>query len=511
MTSLTLRTMLYCVVALNSSLVFSHDWTDVWSGVGANAPDTLKRVSSVRMDEEMMKVLAEKGETTHLRLVNADTMDNAAWNYIFKLKKLKHLEIGTNIHEPGNFNGPGIGFDGTNSLGAFANIKQLEAFVVYGLEQKNDNDTFSWLEKFTNLKELRLIDVDVYREGAYHGLGKEVIETICKLTTLERLEFGSVALDDALVDKLLALTNLKELRIHNCELSDEGVAKLAGLKQLETFEISAPGAKTGSFIAKFPNLKSFGCNLQSHWPLEAISVIKEWKNLRDLSFYRGIRLGVMPLVCSLTQLESLSFVTKRDGRPGEDEEWSVAKLTSLKKLRIRGMVVNDKQLNDIFGLKALKSLTLQFPMMVTAKAMTGISKLVNLKELYLERKLGYNRGQSGTDIWVNKDVIKAIAKLSKLERLELAGFAPIKFENGIKKLVEEDKAVGPSTIEPLSKIESLRYLSIRGSALTLESLEGFKQLRHLNADLDVLTDTEMHELSRKRPELRVSAWRPWGR
>lgn len=501
--------LLLSILASAAPCVAEVVWTEVWSIDDVSKAQSLERVSSVRMNEEMMAALVKAGTTSHLRLVNADNTTNEMWGALLKLKNLVHLELGNSLFEPGNFNGAGTSIVETTGLGYFSQIKTLETLICHGLTQSDPEDKFAWLKNMPNLKELRLIHVDILTEDEdYIGIGTPALETICTLTQLERLEFECLQLDDTLVAKLAALTNLKELTIRNSVITDAGVEQLAKLKQLEVLDVS--GATKGSFIAKFAHLKSFGCTVRG-WPADTFKPLKDWKGLRELKLRGEIGLGVIPFAVSLSQLESLHVTVSRDGRKEEIEDYSFSQLKALKRLHLDGVLVNDKQLASIFGLTTLEQLSMRWPRLLTAKGMLGIDKLQNLRELSLERILSYDRGMQGTDVWVNDAVAAGIAKLPKLERLQLGGFSRIKLIKGNQEFVDAHLALSLKALQELAKIKTLRYLSLsENGTLDKEAsavFVGMRQLKHLNV-YDGFNRTALGDISRSRTDLRVSEWKP---
>lgn len=500
---------LMAIVALAAPCAAESGWTEVWSSDDITKAESLERVSSVRMNEEMMAALIKAGTTTHLRLVNADNTTNEMWGALLKLKNLVHLELGNSLFEPGNFNGAGTSIVETTGLGYFSQIKTLETLICRGLTQSDPEDKFAWLKNMPNLKELRLIDVDVEtEEGDYIGIGVPALETICTLTQLERLELDCLQLDDALAAKLAGLTNLKELKVRRCVMTDAGVELLAKLKNLEALDITCAGE--GKFIAKFAHLKSFGCTVNG-WPVDTLKPLKDWKGLRQLKLRGEIGIGVIPFAVSLSQLEALHLTVSRDGRKEELEGFSFSQLKALKRLYLDGVLVDDKQAASILGLTNLEKLSIRWPRLLTAKAMLGIDKLQNLRELSLERILHYDRGMQGTDVWVNDAVAAAIAKLPKLERLQLSGFSRIKLINGNQEFVDAHLALSLKALQELAKIKTLRYLSLsENGTLDKEASAVFvdmRQLKHLNV-YDGFNRTALGDISRSRTDLRVSEWKP---
>lgn len=496
----------------------TEPWHDVWSEADLATIGKNTRVSSVSLDAGMVTKLAGHQQITHLRLVNANCLDDTSWAELVRLQNVVHLEVGINEAEPLNMFGQGLRFSGLAGLAFLAKFAKLETLVIYGVPQDEAGEQLAWLKQLPKLKRLELIRCNRVDEEDARGLGTAALATICGLKQLETIHFDSDKATDATIKTLASFPGLKSLSVGWCNLTTASITALASAKQLECLELRC--AVTGLGNARLdllPALKELLLEIgfESDWKPASYEMLRKIKGLKKLTLRTGGMTGLMPMVGQLTQLETLVVEGNYGGSPmhkDQIEAWKLDGLKNLKHLRLCKVATNDDQLASILSISGLETLELVRPFHVTEKGMLGIDKLKSLRRLILER--AQHDTWEGTFVpapWVTKAVIEKIVALENLKELELAGFM-VERKDGAS--VPADQGLSAATADLLASAKSLRYLSLRESSVPIQKLFDLivkmKGLKHFNAHKNLFEADELWFFKDKRPDLRVSAWAPMG-
>lgn len=504
----------FCLfLVIYSAELLCAEWNDVWIPADAKGATHIRSVSLDRSGLDSM--IADK-KVTHLDLVNCEGLAAADWPLVGKLTQLEHLEIGRDFDEPGGFYGPGRPVFEWEELAFLKQLTGLRTLVLSNIYERTDDEDWSWLAGMKELKRLELPGSGVLEEFRA-DLTEKGVNEVLKLKGLEELVIGSVHIDDATLKRFIELKSLKRLVIKHHSLTAAALQTLASMKQLESLEVDLIVGMKPEQLASLAHLRHLFIYMPDDWGDKSLDALSHFKQLRSLSIrclsHTQAIHAALKAAAGLKELEALRIHSDYQTAILVEVDVSFAALKKLKKLELIAVPLHDKQLSTILELEQLEELTIQRPFHLTSKAMAGISKLKNLKCLYLERWL---LGQGGpkivpTDTWVDAEVLRQIAKLEHLERLELAGFESVVFENNNRKPVEKERGVSDATIEILAAMASLRHLSLRNTSITAASTKaivGMKQLKHFNANNMEFEDAELAGVARQRPDLRISNWQP---
>lgn len=370
-----------------------------------------------------MAYLAKQTNLTSLRFDNC-TFSDQGLKHIGGLTKLESLQFSNNE----------ITDDGLAILASLPNLTTISIHGEKLTEQWLDHTTHLDLTSF--LYSFKLTDAGLEHIGRFTRLeeiylefdGDQVTDKggvhLGKLKELKSLFLDDCKIGNGTLEAIKDLPKLKKLRILRCpNVTHEGLRHLASLPALEELnliynDMSGPGLAD---LQNAPKLKKMRI---THITPENAKYLGE-----------------------VTQLEELSFM---EANVGDDVLRPIAHLTNLKTLDLAS--TNIESIEPVSNLTGLT--TLHMTESITEEGFKGVSKLVNLEELYVGRKL---------------NSMEPIRSLKKLKRL----------------------SVGQNTdddcVEIISGLTNLEWVTLAGSKVTEA---GYKKIKAALPNATVASDFE---------------------
>lgn len=255
---------------------------------------------------------------------------------------------------------------------------------------------------------------------------------------------------------------LTKVSIYNAQGSAVPIGKLSQLPQLEEVSLQPEGATDAdlAMLAKLPRLRVV--NIYSNQITdEGIAHLAKNANLQKVELRgTGIRDQGLASVAQLANLQTLEW----DNRYAAQADFSALKSKqSLVALTLRGNSQWDAGLAVASTCENLESLCLGYGQ-ITAEGMRSLAGMKKLKRLELY------------EVAFPREELSAIAGLTQLEELRIDG-----------ELTEEDLAV----LGTLTSMQTLRLQKAKITGTGLKHLASMKQLKNLDAPLNLLGDEDM--------------------
>lgn len=413
----------------------------------------LRRLSlhATGVTDNGMKHLRELRSLEALELTEERSISNAGLAVLKDLPALEYLNIDVGVTDAGlqqigqvsslrwlrirtgQFWGPG--------LAEVAKLPRLERLCLVGDTGLSDGH-LRYLEGLSHLKGLTIWG------GAGDRLTDASLASIGKLKDLESLHFilTSPRFTPAAVAQLKDLQSLKEVDFAGTWVTPDRVRYGdEALRQL---------------AAVLPNLESIGGT--GFLSAEGVKALAAFRNLRRLSVllrdYRQGYNGPTGLSClgGLSLLEELS-IAGQDALLSETDIASLTSLSHLKVLNVMNSHLTDRGLTPIGKLEGLERLSLAG----TRVSRNGLNQLSGLKNL---RSLSVGMWAEIRPTNVTEELPLDLSQLQSLTQLQLSGLA----------LDEAD-------VTFLANLRHLRDLKIDASALPGTSLRHMKELSELES------------------------------
>jgi internalin A len=370
---------------------------------------------------------------------------DAGLKHVGQIRSLRWLRLQT-----GRIWGPG--------LAELANLPRLERLCIMGSDQQLSDRHIEYLERLDHLKSLTLWSCS-------GGLTDASLASIGKLKNLEELHFigwdNSPTFTPTGVTHLRGLNKLREIDFALTWIGpigerygDEVARRLADMPQLESItglaHLSAEGMKA---VATLKNLKRLQVGLMRRASLyqsdTGLSYLASLPSLEELNLGANMELCDADLVCleSMTHLKDLSV---SGFRVTDAAMASVGKLHRLEHLNLGLVHVGKRGLNQLNGLKNLRTLhlvALREEEATVDEIPLNIASLKNLKTLAIK------------GVVLRDADLASLARMSDLEWLALDG--PLT-EDGLM---------------CLKGLDSLKFMRIDG--LSCPSGEGLAHLADL--------------------------------
>lgn len=507
-------------------IVFTADWTVLeagddarWQALGeAMGEVSIPAGKAVRLDlsrenKDLFPLAAL--EPNDLQVLSCESVELGD-------DELKHLAHLTGLRE--------IDLGGTTIHGAglkhVGGLKLLKRLWLNGT-QVGDNE-LACLLSLPSLRELGLSRTPTGEAGMVH---------VGKMTSLESLSLSAGVGDEGL-RRLRTLVNLRWLSAGNSGVTDEGLTHLEGMTRLESLnldnaQITDAGLLHLKSMAELKHLRLYGTRITE----KGFAHLEGLGRLEIVDVLFGV--GDVGLA-ALAKLPSLKNV-KIDGKSIGDKGLALlATMASLEELYIDNTDRMDAIVAGVPELPRIKTLTLgtgltdegllrlrDMPSLcdltigrtaITAKGLDALAQLPSLKRLTI-----HQLNLASVDDWA------VLGRLSSLEELSLkhvrspATDACVAHLAGLQSLKELrlDAVVpvrpgesaywtditdeGLSLIAGLKKLETLSLSGARITDEGLQQLAGLPSLTWLNVQGSSVTEEGLRRLQRKLPSLR---WRP---
>ncbi len=242
--------------------------------------------------------------------------------------------------------GVAVGDAGVKAVGQ---CHRLERLTLDGISFADDS--LVPIVKLPALQELNLSNLDKLTAAGYAHLAE------CH--SLKRLNLGGANVVASMIAALGKCTSLEYLNLSGNPLSDDAIAGLSGLSRLKTLSLNNTGIVGTGFAA---------------WPTHTAMTSL------DLTNEPGVNDAALKAIgTAFPKLESLQINGAPLGATGAGFA-SVARLRSLKTLRVGGGVVNDEVMAEIGKCSELQSLSIPGGRLGEpgAAAMAKLSKLTSL-------------------------------------------------------------------------------------------------------------------------------------
>lgn len=261
---------------------------------------------------------------------------------------------------------------------------------------------------------------------------------------------------------IAAPQDLVKFSLYNAKGEVVPIAKLALLPQLEEVHLLQEGATDEdlAIVAQLPQLKVVQV-YSDRVTDEGIAHLAKNANLQKVELRgTGIRDQGLASVAQLANLQTLEW----DNRYAAQADFSALKSKqSLVALTLRGNSHWDAGLAVASTCENLESLCLGYGQ-ITAEGMRSLAGMKKLKRLELY------------EVAFPREELSAIAGLTQLEELRIDG-----------ELAEEDLAV----LGSLTSMQTLRLQKAKITGAGLKHLASMKQLKNLDAPLNLLGDEDM--------------------
>lgn len=348
------------------------------------------------------------------------------------------------------------------------------------------NITTQDLETFSNLKHLRL-------NGRWAENGEqEYWQLLSSLKSLEELDLA-FNFDEFSLNFLSSLTNLKKLKITNSDSDNKvsGLEVLYAMPKIEVLKIDGvKQLKVLDFVKNMPllhNLTIEDCNIADIEPLRDNLAITDFhiyadsdslKNLSALPTLKsltklyvaanGIDKGQMPNLSSLTNLKELT-IDAIHTQAIKNMSWlekleltywatfdaqDLARLTGLKELVIKDMVVRGNIFNIIASLPQLTKLEITEN---DSRDYLDISPLFSSNSIE-DLKFSYSYGDDDGRAYVS---LSSMPDNTKIKKFEMSSYSIINLDTGDY----NSKPLGNFSNEFLSHLKGVEELKISGNQI----------------------------------------------
>ena len=386
--------------------------------------------------------LAEAANLTRLDLSDDETLEPADVAALSKVASLEELElpflIENELIEP---------------LGTITSLRRLDIRVAATPETN-----LSGLRGLTSLRQLEV--------SLLPNEQPVLLDWLTGMSDLQELELSLTSTDDQAVH-LTGLTSLTRLTLPD-GLSGTSVKHLAALKELR--EVSLPD---GLNISK-ASLEQLGqapiesLNLRPGMADdEAVSALKNWTHLRDLTLSAPITDVGLANIAGLATLESLNLGTSHVTDDGFQHLSGLKNLTELRPPRTGFTGTGLSHLND---LQVLRELDLRGTE-VTADGFKALILLPHIEELWLPTH-------------VTDEELPLVARIEALRILNLTstqitddGLAALSSLARLKQLALDRTSVSDAGLKHLMKLPSLAHINAAYSDITGDGVKAMnKQL-----------------------------------
>ncbi len=348
---------------------------------------------------------------------------------------LKKISILKNLEELKLPDSTKLTLSGLRNLEKLVNLKSLSVFI-----KPQSYDCLKFLERLTNLENLKLYQSDFENEDTYDLDAATVIQ-------------------DYSFYYLRNLTKLKTLDCSEIPITSAALRHLAKLKQLESIQLNCKTVDGYLFdrLLQFPRLKSF--------QMEGGYYICENEN------------------------------EEYDHQIFDQDLIKIAGLTELEELTLRGPQITGKGLAYLSGMKHLKSLSL-YCCDIDDADVAVLENIDSLKELECCQVDYSDPFSAEPELAGISDLgLKAIGKMKNLESLSLIGnfqitddgLAYLSSLTHLKTLYLDCTGITDEGLRHLSGLSELEDLSCRGSEVTFEGLVHLIGLKKLTDLSDMLT------------------------
>ena len=299
------------------------------------------------------------------------------------------------------------------------------------------------------------------------------IDGIEHAVNLEEVDLFLTGVTD--VNALAEADNLEKLNLLNTEVTDEGIEQLAVADNLEEVNLGGTGVTDVNALAEADSLEELYLgpiqyNGVGEVTDEGIEQLAEADNLKELSLY----VTEVTDVNALAEADSLEYLNLAHTEVTDEGIEQLAKADNLKELNLGGTGVTD--VNALAKADSLEVLNIggtPFSSSGTEITDEGIEQLAEADNLEV-LDLG------GTE--VTDDGIEQLAEIDKLEELFLQGTEVT--DEGVANLAEADNlevlrlsGTGVTDVNALAKADSLEVLNIGngkfydGAEVTDEGIE----------------------------------------
>ena len=365
--------------------------------------DTLILSGCKSITDKGLQFLKKFTKLKSLELNSCKNITDDGLKYLQDLKGLESLKISycKNITDKGlecfqnmtslqllNLNGTNIIGEGLKYV---QNLKKLRSLAIVG-SAVHDSD-------LKYLEELPLEKLDVYNCNHLNDAG---LQSIGKLTQLQELNLNFLNISDAGIKHLEGLKHLQKLYLNDTKITDEGLKYLVHLplrvlaledtsitdaafqyigqlKQLEKLLLAYCENVTGGTFTALEGLQNLQKLDLSDDPITDDGL----KSIGKLTELKVLKLGT----CPITELHYLSGLTRLENldihRTHIKDFKALENFVHLKELGLRGVDIDDANLQYLQGLTELQELDLSKCSLISNKGIQVIAQLKKLENLDL--------------------------------------------------------------------------------------------------------------------------------
>ncbi len=402
-----------------------------------------------------LKDIAKLTELTSLKLSDNKISD---LNFLSSLKKISSLDLSN------------------NKISDISPLKKLSSLRTLHLDG-NEIEDFSPLYDLDGLSMLTIGDMDI-KQSQLKKLKEELPDCII---------YSDDAKEDVIEIKLGGKTfdnNVTELDLSGCDVHD--IALLSVCTKLKKLDLSDNAISDISALVDLPEL----CELDlSNNRISDISPLMSVAKLKYLNLSDN-RIKSVAALQDLTALEELNLSSNELGGIA-----AIGRLTNLKTLWMDDVGLKDASLEELYGLKNLKKLSIKDNTELSEAAMATLQKKLSgctISHSELRREIVLGSKSFACD-----------AETVEANGLGLSDISKVSGFSNVKHLDLSNNAI--SRLSPLSQLKTLETLDLSNNRISdVSALSSLKNLKQLWLSGNSISAEQIQSLKAALPDCYIS-------